>query len=92
MDTLHQFLRISDVLVERLLDDIFRLDQIYANTKYTITKHKNIRALSDFLAACKMPSLNEDSTSNDLRRHMKSFQETRKNKIVESILVHSQEA
>jgi len=87
MDTLHQFLRISDVLVERLLDDIFRLDQIYANTKYSTTKHKNIRALSDLLAACKMPSLNEDSTSNDLRKHMKSFQGPKK-KIIFDKMIH----
>ncbi len=78
IDILHKFLRVSDLLVELLLDDLFRLDQIYANTKYSISTHKNTGALSDVLEKCKLAQIKEGSTSKEMRSHFKSFQGPKK--------------
>jgi len=86
MDILHKFLRVSDLLVEILLDDLFRLDQMYATTMYSTTSHRNISILSKYLEAeCKLAPLKEGYTPKDIRSHMKSLQGPSKTVIFEKI-------
>ncbi len=85
IDILHKFLRVSDLLVELLLDDLFRLDQFYANTKYSISTHKNVGALSEFLVKCKLQHFNEGSTSKEIRAYLKSYQGPQKKVLFEQI-------
>jgi len=59
----------GNLLVELLLDDLFRLDQIYA---------QNTGALSNVLEKCKLAQIEEGSTSKEMRCHFKSFQGPKK--------------
>jgi len=75
MDILHKFLRVSDLLIELLLDDLFRLDNIYATTKYSTASHSHTHHLSEFLEIkCKLKPINQGLTSKEVRSHMKSLQ------------------
>ena len=75
VDILHKFLRLSDLLVDLLLDELFRVDQFYATTKFDANKHKNLNILSDFLQInCKWKPFEAQSDSKQIRDHMKSMQ------------------
>ncbi len=89
MDILHKFLRVSDLLVELLLDDLFRLDQMYGNTKYSPASNHSIRLLSEFLQdKCKLAPVNQGLTSKEIRSYMKSFQGPSKIRFFEQINQH----
>ncbi len=74
MDIMHKFLRVSDLLVDLLLDDVFRLDEMFTNTQFMPATHKNISRLSEFLVVkCKFQPIEERATSRDVRIHMKKM-------------------
>ncbi len=79
MDILHKFLRVSDLFVELLLDNLFQLDQMYTNVKYSPEKHKNIFILSRLLEKCKLAQIRQGFSSKEIRSHMKSLQGPNKN-------------
>jgi hypothetical protein len=85
MDILHKFLRVSDLFIELLLDNLFQLDQIYNNVKYTSDTHKNICILSQLLEKCKLATIKQGLTSKDIRGHMKSFQGPKKSTLLNEI-------
>ena len=80
VDILHKFLRVSDLLVDLLLDDLFRIDQFYVTTKFDARKHTNVNVLSEFLHDnCKRKRFEEGSDSKEIRVQMKSMMGPQKN-------------
>jgi len=79
MDILFQFLRVSDLLVDLLLDELFRLDQMYASSKYSPSTHTNTSVLSNFLETeCRLPPLNLGYITKEVRGQMKTLQGPKK--------------
>ena len=62
IDNLHLFLRVSDVLISRLLDELKRQDAIEKARKFTsgfdITKHKHLERYQQFVSSLGIPSYN----------------------------------
>ena len=51
IDILHEFLRVTDVLVDLLLDGIFRSDEMFTNTLFNPSMHTNLSSFSNFITA-----------------------------------------
>ena len=74
LDIFHKFLREADVLVDLLLDDIFRSDKFFTNTLYNPNIHLNSSSLSLFLVnKCHLDSFKIGNKSEDIRNYFKSF-------------------
>ena len=54
IDTLHLFLRVSDVLINLLIQDLRRLDGILKDTVVDSQQHVNITAYESLLHECKI--------------------------------------
>ncbi len=49
IDLLHMFLRVSDVLLDLLIDSIFRADRFEQNSLFDFERHKSTAILANFL-------------------------------------------
>lgn len=83
IDILHEFLRVTDVLVDLLLDELFRLDKFLSTTKYDPKFHLNIASIAKFLQLSKLKKLKPGLNMDEIRAHFKRFTGVQKRIIFE---------
>lgn len=91
IDILHQFLRISELLMVLLLDRLAYLDRLpKEEAEYNPEKHKCLRILSDFFSEkCGMNLIESGTTFKDLKLKIKNLMGTRKRIILKNITTES---
>jgi hypothetical protein len=86
LDILHKFLRVTDVLVDLLLDEIFRSDKFFTNTSFDPEIHLNLASLSQFLVnKCEFKSFGLENKAQDIRNYFKSLMGPKKRILFEII-------
>lgn len=74
IDILHEFLRLTDLLPDVLLDVLFRSENFFNNTKYDPAMHQRLASLASFLhQSCGLKTFDVNSKQDDIRQHLKSF-------------------
>jgi hypothetical protein len=86
LDILHKFLRVTDVLVDLLLDEIFRSENFVINASFNPSIHSNLASLSKFLVyKCKLKSFDPGNKAQDIRNYFKSLMGPKKRVLFETI-------
>jgi hypothetical protein len=89
-DILHKFLRVTDVLVNLLLDGLFRSDKFYTLTLFNSSTHTNLSSLSYLLSEkCYLKSLETGAKQEDIRNYFKSLMGPKKRILFEIITTNN---
>ena len=79
-------MRVSDVLIDLLLDELFRSDKFFTNTLFVSSVHLNLTALSNLLATkCHMKPFESGNKSEDIRLYFNSLMGPKKRILFEII-------
>ena len=91
IDILHQYLRISELLLFLLLDKLAYLDKLQQEgTEYNPEKHKHLRILSEFfIDKCEMNLIESGSKFKDFKLKIKNLMEPKKRIILNNITSES---
>lgn len=86
IEPLHQFLRVSDVLINSLFEELLKSDGFDRDKKFKPNKHVNLKKLSDFLTEnLKFKGFLDDSTQSEMLNVLKSMQGPKKKLFFEMI-------
>jgi hypothetical protein len=84
IDTLHKFLRVTYVLVDLLLDGIFRSDEMFTNILFNPSMHTNLSSFSNFITAhCHLKTFEMGDKTENIRNLFKSIMGTQKRVLFE---------
>lgn len=74
IDLQHAFLKVSDVLVDLLLDELFASDEFLDQTEFNPNIHRNLAALSNLIAdKCHFKPLSTGLKEEDIRNYLFCF-------------------